>query len=94
MIDEFQDIDFIQYELMKVLCDYHKNLFVVGDPDQTIYTWRGADVRYLLNFDQEFEDVKTIIMNKNYRSTPQILNTANSLISNNVNRIKKEGFKL
>ena len=44
MIDEFQDIDFIQYELMKVLCDFHKNLFVVGDPDQTIYTWRGADI--------------------------------------------------
>ena len=90
MIDEFQDIDFIQYELMKVLCDYHKNLFVVGDPDQTIYTWRGADVRYLLNFDKKFEDVKTIIMNKNYRSTPQILNTANSLIHKNVNRIKKD----
>ncbi len=90
MIDEFQDIDFIQYELMKVLCDYHKNLFVVGDPDQTIYTWRGADVRYLLNFDQAFPDVQTIMMMKNYRSTPEVLNTANSLIEKNKLRIKKD----
>ena len=89
MIDEFQDIDFIQYELMKVLCDFHKNLFVVGDPDQTIYTWRGADIRYLLNFDKEFPDVKTIMMMKNYRSSPQIISVANSLISKNKNRIEK-----
>ena len=53
MIDEFQDIDQLQYELMEVLCGYHKNLFIVGDPDQTIYTWRGANVKYLLDFDQE-----------------------------------------
>ncbi len=89
MIDEFQDIDSIQYELMEVLCDYHKNLFVVGDPDQTIYTWRGADVRFLLNFDKKFENVKTIIMNKNYRSSPEILQTANSLIDKNKTRIRK-----
>ena len=49
MIDEFQDIDQLQYQLLEVLCGYHKNLFVVGDPDQTIYTWRGADVKYLLD---------------------------------------------
>ena len=54
MIDEFQDIDLIQYQLMEVLCDYHKNLFIVGDPDQTIYTWRGANVKYLLDFDKKF----------------------------------------
>ncbi len=90
MIDEFQDIDAIQYELMSVLCDYHKNLFVVGDPDQTIYTWRGADIRYLLDFDKNFENVKTIIMNKNYRSTPEILNAANTLINKNKIRINKE----
>ena len=54
MIDEFQDIDSLQYELMEVLCGYHRNLFIVGDPDQTIYTWRGADVKYLLDFDQHF----------------------------------------
>ncbi|MCQ2591345.1 MAG: UvrD-helicase domain-containing protein [Treponema sp.] len=89
MIDEFQDIDFIQYELMRVLCDFHKNLFIVGDPDQTIYTWRGANVKYLLDFDKCFPNVQTILMNKNYRSTPQILEVANSLIDKNKTRIKK-----
>ena len=90
MIDEFQDIDKIQYQLMKVLCGYHKNLFVVGDPDQTIYSWRGADINYLLNFDKAFPDVKTIMMNENYRSTPQILSVCNSLIDKNKNRMKKD----
>lgn len=90
MIDEFQDIDALQYQLMCVLCDYHKNLFVVGDTDQTIYTWRGANVKYLLDFDTNFSGTKTIMMMKNYRSTPEILSVANSLISNNVHRIKKE----
>lgn len=89
MIDEFQDIDSLQYELMKVLSGYHHNLFVVGDPDQTIYTWRGADIRYLLNFDQVFKPAKTIRMDDNYRSTPEILSAANSLISKNKNRISK-----
>ena len=90
MIDEFQDIDSIQYELMKALCGYHGNLFVVGDPDQTIYTWRGANVKYLLDFDREFPGTKTILMNRNYRSTPQILAAANSLISHNRTRIEKK----
>ena len=90
MIDEFQDIDFIQYELMKALCPYHNNLFVVGDPDQTIYTWRGADIRYLLEFDKNFPGVQTIMMNRNYRSTKPILDVANSLISKNKSRIKKD----
>ena len=89
MIDEFQDIDWIQYELMKALCPYHNNLFVVGDPDQTIYTWRGADIRYLLEFDKNFPGVRTIVMNKNYRSTKPILDAANSLIGKNKDRIKK-----
>lgn len=90
MIDEFQDIDGLQYELMEVLCDYHKNLFVVGDPDQTIYTWRGANVRYLLDFNKRFPNTKTILMNENYRSTPEILAVVNSLISRNKTRIKKD----
>lgn len=90
MIDEFQDIDKIQYQLMKVLCGYHKNLFIVGDPDQTIYSWRGADINYLLNFGKAFPDVKTIMMNENYRSTPQILSVCNSLIDKNKNRMKKD----
>lgn len=90
MVDEFQDIDTIQYELMRVLCEYHKNLFIVGDPDQTIYTWRGANVNFLLGFDKDFPGTKTIMMNQNYRSTPQILAAANSLIGANQNRIKKD----
>lgn len=90
MIDEYQDIDELQYRLMKVLCGYHKNLFIVGDPDQTIYTWRGASVRYILNFDKDFPDVRTILMMDNYRSTPQIIAASNSLIGNNKNRMKKD----
>ena len=90
MIDEFQDIDMIQYELMKALCPYHNNLFVVGDPDQTIYTWRGADIRYLLEFDKNFPAVHTIMMNTNYRSTQPILAAANSLIDKNKSRMKKD----
>ena len=90
MIDEFQDIDEPQYKLMKALCAYHKNLFIVGDPDQTIYTWRGASVRYLLDFEKEFPSTRTIMMMQNYRSTPQILAAANSLIEKNAGRIRKE----
>ena len=90
MIDEFQDIDQLQYDLMEVRCGYHKNLFIVGDPDQTIYTWRGADVKYLLDFDKKFPGTQTILMVENYRSTPEILAVANSLIDKNRNRIKKE----
>ena len=90
MIDEFQDIDGLQYELMEVLCGYHGNLFVVGDPDQTIYTWRGADVKYLLDFDTQFPGTRTIMMTENYRSTPQILAAVNSLIDKNRARIRKD----
>lgn len=90
MIDEFQDIDGLQYELMEALCAYHKNLFIVGDPDQTIYTWRGANVKYLLEFERNFPNTKTVMMMKNYRSTPQILATANSLIAKNKHRIEKD----
>lgn len=90
MIDEFQDIDPLQYRLMEVLCAYHKNLFVVGDPDQTIYTWRGANVKFLMEFDKVFEGTKTVLMMQNYRSTPQILAAVNSLIDKNEYRIKKD----
>lgn len=89
MIDEYQDIDELQYRLMKVLCAHHNNLFIVGDPDQTIYTWRGASVRYILDFDKEFPAVRTIPMMENYRSTPQIVAAANSLIDKNTQRIRK-----
>ncbi len=89
MIDEFQDIDGLQYELMTVLAGYHRNLFVVGDPDQTIYTWRGANVKYLLDFEQNFPGTRTIMMMDNYRSTPEILAAANALISRNTHRLAK-----
>ena len=90
MVDEFQDIDPLQYRLMEVLCGYHKNLFVVGDPDQTIYTWRGANVRYILDLKRHFPGTEVIMMNDNYRSTPEILAAANSLISLNKDRVKKD----
>ena len=89
MIDEFQDIDELQYQLMEALCGYHKNLFIVGDPDQTIYTWRGANVKFLLDFDKKFPGVKTIMMMENYRSTPQIIHAVNSLIAKNKGRMEK-----
>ncbi len=90
MIDEFQDIDDLQYQLMEQLCGFHKNLFVVGDPDQTIYTWRGANVKYLLEFDKDHPGTRTIMMMENYCSTPQILAAANALISKNKFRMQKD----
>ena len=90
MVDEFQDIDPLLHRLMEVLCGYHRNLFVVGDPDQTIYSWRGASVRFLLDFDKKFSPAKTILMARNYRSTPEILAAVNSLIAKNQERIKKD----
>ena len=90
MIDEFQDIDGLQYELMEALQGHHKNLFIVGDPDQTIYTWRGANTKFLMDFDKSHEGTKTIMMLQNYRSTPQIVAAANALIGKNKYRIKKD----
>ncbi len=89
MVDEFQDIDEPQYRLMEVLAEYHKNLFVVGDPDQTIYTWRGANIRYLLDFDVSHSGCRTIMMLENYRSTPQVIGVVNSLIAKNRQRMDK-----
>lgn len=89
-VDEFQDVSKPEYTLIEILSLLNKNLFVVGDPDQTIYTWRGADIRLFLDFDKAFGGVKTIVLGKNYRSTPEILSVGNSLISHNTERIKKE----
>lgn len=89
-VDEFQDVDYVQYEIIKSLCGPHTKLCVVGDPDQTIYTWRGASVDIILQFNKDFENCKTVILNENYRSTQPILNASNALISNNTKRIKKE----
>ena len=90
MVDEFQDIDKDQYALADILSGYHRNLFVVGDPDQTIYTWRGADVKFILEFDSRHENVKTVYLNTNYRSAPQILAASNALIDKNRDRLKKQ----
>ena len=89
-VDEFQDIDNTQYLLIKQLSSAHDNVYVVGDPDQTIYTWRGADVNIIVNFDRDFKNTKTIILNQNYRSTNNILEGANSLIKNNKARVPKD----
>ena len=90
MVDEFQDIDKDQYELADILSGFHQNLFVVGDPDQTIYTWRGADVKFILEFDIRHDNVQTIYLNTNYRSVPQILSASNALIDKNRDRLKKQ----
>lgn len=91
-VDEFQDIDKVQYELIGLLTGYENELYVVGDPDQTIYTWRGADVNIIMNFEKDFKPCHTIILNENYRSTSNILNGANSVIKNNTQRVEKDLF--
>ena len=91
-VDEFQDIDKEQYLLIRQLCTVHDNLYVVGDPDQTIFTWRGADVNIIVNMEKDFKDTKTIVLNQNYRSTNNILSGANSVIRNNKARVDKELF--
>ncbi|MCL2126279.1 MAG: UvrD-helicase domain-containing protein [Oscillospiraceae bacterium] len=90
MIDEFQDVDTKEFSIAKLLSSYHKNLFIVGDPDQTIYEWRRARVETILEFDEKCSPCTTIIMNKNYRSLPGILAPANALIKNNKIRIDKD----
>ena len=89
MVDEFQDIDSQQYQLAELLSSYHHNLFVVGDPDQTIYGWRGADVNRILDFDKVHKDAVTILLQNNYRSTPSILKLPDTVIKNNQFRIEK-----
>ncbi len=90
LVDEFQDIDPVQNELINLLTGDNTYLYVVGDPDQTIYSWRGADINIIMGFDKLYEGAETIILEKNYRSTATILNGANSLIQYNRNRVKKD----
>ena len=92
MVDEFQDIDNVQYELITQLAGATNQVYVVGDPDQTIYTWRGANVNIIMHFEKDFTPCETIVLDENYRSTPMILNGANSVIKNNRNRVEKELF--
>lgn len=92
LIDEFQDTNDIQFELIRLLSNKSTCLYVVGDPDQTIYTWRGANFNIMLEMNKTFENVDTIILDQNYRSRKEILDVANKLISHNKNRIKKNLF--
>ncbi len=92
MVDETQDNSTTQWGLVSMLQAGHKNLFVVGDPDQCIYEWRGAKPGVLVNFSNTYSPCKTIILDQNYRSTPNILNVANSVIAYNKNRVAKDLF--
>ena len=91
-VDEFQDVDPVQYDIIKLLKRPDAFLCVVGDPDQTIYTWRGAAVSIILNFARDFPNTKTVILNENYRSAQNILDAANALIAHNSGRIEKDLF--
>lgn len=91
-VDEFQDVDYQNYRLVQLLTGEHTIVCVVGDPDQTIYSFRGANIRYIMDFEKDFKGAKTVYLNQNYRSTQNILNAANSLIKNNNDRLEKELF--
>lgn len=93
-VDEFQDSSKTEMELIDLLSGKHRNLMIVGDPDQNIYEWRGSDVRLLVEFDKRHENTKTIFLNQNYRSTPDILTCANTLIEKNIFRLKKDLFTM
>jgi DNA helicase-2/ATP-dependent DNA helicase PcrA len=90
LVDEFQDTNLVQYELVKMLAGKFRNLCVVGDPDQSIYSWRSADLRNILNFEKDYPEAKTILLAQNYRSTKTILDTASAVISTNKQRKPKE----
>ncbi len=89
-IDEYQDTSPLQYEIIKRLLKYHRNIFAVGDEDQSIYSFRGADFHIILNFERDFPDAKVIKLEQNYRSTKKILELANRLIRNNTQRRHKK----
>ena len=92
MVDEFQDTNVAQYRLARFLGESHQNVCVVGDPDQSIYSWRSADIRNILSFQQDYPSSKTVTLDQNYRSTSTILDAAKSLISINGQRIPKDLF--
>jgi DNA helicase-2/ATP-dependent DNA helicase PcrA len=89
-VDEFQDTNLVQYELVKQLAGKYRNICVVGDPDQSIYSWRSADIRNILNFEKDFPDAKVVLLEQNYRSTQLILEAASHVISANKQRKPKD----
>lgn len=89
-VDEYQDTSIIQYKLIKLLSNFHKNICVVGDDDQSIYSWRGANVNNITDFEKDFKNSKIIYLNQNYRSNNIILSAANSIIKNNIKRKEKK----
>ena len=90
LVDEFQDTNVAQYELSKLISDVHKNICVVGDPDQSIYSWRSADVRNILDFKKDYPDAKVVNLEINYRSTGTIIQAAKSVIASNMHRPEKD----
>ena len=88
-VDEYQDTNVIQYKLIKMLSEIHKNICIVGDDDQSIYSWRGACSDNIINFEKDYEDVEVIFLDQNYRSNSTILDAANSVIKNNTDRKDK-----
>ena len=90
LVDEFQDTNLVQYKLVKLLVSVHKNLFVVGDEDQCIYSWRGANFHNIFNLKNDFDNVKVFKLEQNYRSSKNILSLANNVISNNKERLEKK----
>ncbi|MEK6248247.1 MAG: UvrD-helicase domain-containing protein, partial [Planctomycetales bacterium] len=89
LIDEYQDTNFAQYAILRALCSDYPNLAATGDPDQSIFGWRGANLNNILQFEQDFPEVRVVRLEQNYRSTKCILRVADTLISNNVNRMEK-----
>ncbi len=89
MVDEYQDTNFVQYKLVELLGSNNKNVCVVGDSDQSIYAFRGADIRNIIEFEKDFSNATVIQLDKNYRSSKKILNLANTVISNNPRKIEK-----
>jgi DNA helicase-2/ATP-dependent DNA helicase PcrA len=92
LVDEYQDTNHVQYEFVQQVSGQHRNLCVVGDPDQSIYAWRGADIRNIMEFERDYPDAKTVKLEINYRSTQPILEGASGVVANNVDRRRKDLF--